>query len=321
MQFKAAFEDIRAKRRLQEIGLQFQAAQKRMTLAAAIEQRREEDKAQAQSLGVMAALRGDELDSQNPHTAMAFAETRRQIQAREQAGIERRKTLGETFERELAVKGFEEIPAPPTVDVEFRRRGEVVERRPGRPQVQGDVVKIGKKTYRRPAASLSKLMGQVSQSAREFILAEGEPGTVGEFRERLKGYQEQRWQEREAKTRAEAMNDADEAFRTIFADVKEAPMTGSGAQEGYDTIKDWLTGLGFSEDEIDSVAKITGLGSLRRNRTVIQWTKLRNMLFEKRLARIQPPGRPGERAPERAAEQPVESKSQKFRTLAEDILR
>ncbi len=273
MQFKVAFEDVRAQRRLQEIGLQFQAAQKRMEMASAIEQRRQQDKAGAEALGIEAARRGEDVEFKNPYSSLAYAETRRQMKAREQAAIERRKTLEETFEREMEVKGFEKVPETPRVDVQFLRPGEV--KRP----VDQDIIRVGGKEYRKPPADVGKLMAQVSQAAREFVLREGTPQTPDEFRTRLKSFHKVQWEQEEAKTRAKAMDLAEESFLIIRSDVKSE----DGYQAEFDAIEEMLQGIGFTDEEIASVAKIDYKG---RNRTVIQWNKLRKMLFQKRLARV-----------------------------------
>ena len=195
------------------------------------------------------------------------------MKAREQAAIERRKTLEETFEREMEVKGFEKVPETPRVDVQFLRPGEV--KRP----VDQDIIRVGGKEYRKPPADVGKLMAQVSQAAREFVLREGTPQTPDEFRTRLKSFHKVQWEQEEAKTRAKAMDLAEESFLIIRSDVKSE----DGYQAEFDAIEEMLQGIGFTDEEIASVAKIDYKG---RNRTVIQWNKLRKMLFQKRLARV-----------------------------------
>lgn len=274
LRFKVAFEDMRAERRLKEIGLQFQMAQKRMETAAAIEKNRQQEKAGAEALGIEAARRGEEVNFKNPYSSLAYAETRRQMGAREQVATERRKTLSETFERGLEAKGFEKVTKP-SVDVQFLGPGE----EPGPLKSQEGTVRVGGQTFRKPSESVDKLMGQVSQAAREFVLRDGEPKTPQEFRERLRGFHKLQFEQTEAKTRNEALSDAEDAFRSIFSDVKDQ----DGYQAQFDSINEWLESIGFSKEEIATVAKINYKG---KNKTEVQWSKLRNMLFQKRLARV-----------------------------------
>ena len=274
MQFRVAMDDLRAKRKLEEIGLQFQAAQKRMEMASAIEKQRQQDKAGAEALGMEAARRGEEVTFKDPYSALAYAETRRQMGKAETLVTERRQTMEEAFGREMEVEGFQEI-------------------QPGAP-AEGDVTRVGGKTYRKPPADVGGLMRQVSQGAREFILREGTPKTPEEFRTRLKDFHKAQWEQQEAKTRGEAMDLAEESFLTIRSDVASE----DGYQAEFDAIEDMLQGIGFTDEEIASVAKITGLGSLRRNKTVIQWNKLRKMLFQKRIARMGGTAKPAAEAAE-----------------------
>ncbi len=301
MRFKVAFEDMRAQRRLQEIGMQFQAAQKRMQMASAIEQQRQQDKAGAEALGMEAARRGEEVTFKNPYSSLAYAETRRQMGKAETLVTERRQTMEEAFGREMEVKGFEEIPEPSTVGVEFERAGRIIGRRTPRPAVEGETVRVGGKVYRKPPPDVNKLMAQVSQAAREFVLREGMPGSPEEFRTRLKSFHKVQWEQEEAKTKAKAMELAEESFLTIRSDVASE----EGYQAEFDAIEDMLQGIGFTDEEIASVAKIDYKG---RNKTVIQWNKLRQMLFQKRLARVGVAARPVEESKTKAFLESVERK-------------
>ncbi|GAF87201.1 unnamed protein product, partial [marine sediment metagenome] len=269
-----------AKRRLQEIGMQFQMAQKRMEMASTMEQQRQQDKAGAEALGMEAARRGEDVTFKNPYSSLAYAETRRQMGAREQVAGERRKTLEETFERDLAVKGFEEIPQTPTVDVQFARPGEPIRRRPA----ERGTVSVGKKVYRRPPEDVGKLMQRASGRMRDYMLARGTPKTPEEFHKRAMEYERQVWTQTQAKSKAEAMEDADEAYRDISGFVKDqGDIYADSGEKQVNALRDELETLGFTEEEIASVARIETKGW---NRAVINWSKLRNMLFQKRLARV-----------------------------------
>lgn len=263
MQFKIAFEDVRAKRTMEQLAMRFKDAQERLQMATQAEQEREQEKAGAEALGMEAARRGEDVSFKNPYSALAYAETRRQM------GVE-------IPEEEL--RGFaEELGYDPELAERIPRvwrglpaaaRGAIVSRAPAL---------AGK------GRTVEDQMRMASGKMRDYMLARGTPKTPKEFTERAQEYEKQVWTKEQAKTRAEAMEDADEAFRAIYSDVS--------AEEGYDqfdSIEKWLQSIGFSKEEIDSIAeKKYEWGRPGPNKyTDIKWNKLRQILFQKRLARM-----------------------------------